>query len=60
MRMAQIYFNVNMSNGHHGLALMLDKPLRKGDCAIFINRGEIKYNKALKAVIDEWWEDRGN
>ena len=41
MRLAHLFFNVNMSLGHTGLSLMMQQKRKKldnaGDCAIFIN-----------------------
>ena len=40
MRLAHLFFDTHMSNGHAGLEEILKKAkgkMRKGDCAIFIN-----------------------
>ena len=39
MRLAHIFFDVNLKNGHMGLTLLLKKKrLQQGDVAIFVNR----------------------
>ncbi len=37
MKIAYIYLNAHMSNGHSGLKKMLKKPLKKNEVAIFVN-----------------------
>jgi hypothetical protein len=103
MKLAHLFFNVNMSLGHNGLVLLMGKKRKKlqskEECALFVNTaftsvklmtfdtsfvayfkkssgqldpatirylpeflegGEIKYNAALKKVIDKHFKKREN
>lgn len=38
MKIAHLFFDVSMSNGHDGLSALLKSPLAKNEVAIFINK----------------------
>lgn len=38
MKIAHVYYEINMSNSHKGLRKQVKKPLPEDECAIFINK----------------------